>query len=456
MHQLTTIIHREMLDHIKSLKFLIAFGVAIVLMALATVINLNDYRIRSEEYTIAVSEKQDDPSRMTVYRKPEPLSVMVIGKERKMGTAAESAYRHIAHEATGYMIWGGSEHKRIEAEFTAVDVAFVVQVILSLMVIFIGYQAIAGEKERGTLRLMMANKLPRDTVLIGKFFGGMAVVGIAAVAAGAVTGILIAFHPSVDIGGDEMGRIALMALASLLYLGVWYVLSMLVSVLVNRSSTALMVLLQIWVVMVVLVPNAGSILAERFVDVPSEEEIRAMHSEILNRHDELMNPHWEERQNLVMRHRENGTSTLDDPRYTAVVGIMNEMHAQCARERLAVDRDFRLKKTRQGRIARLISSVSPASVYNVAMTRLARTGEEAYDRFLDAIPGYWDRFNERRSLLYSDREAYREYKIGQFSIPEEPFQRALIGVLPGMLLMFAGGVAMFAGTYAAFLRKDVR
>ena len=53
-----------------------------------------------------------------------------------------------------------------------VDFVFLVQMVISLIALLFASDMISGEKESGTLRAMLANSLPRDTILVGKIGGG--------------------------------------------------------------------------------------------------------------------------------------------------------------------------------------------------------------------------------------------------------------------------------------------
>jgi len=47
-----------------------------------------------------------------------------------------------------------------------------VQIAMSLLALLFMFRSICGERESGTLKLMMANAVPRDIVLLGKWVGG--------------------------------------------------------------------------------------------------------------------------------------------------------------------------------------------------------------------------------------------------------------------------------------------
>ena len=50
--------------------------------------------------------------------------------------------------------------------------------VLSLIAILFTFDLISGEREHGTLRLTLANSVPRHTVLIGKFLGALVSISV--------------------------------------------------------------------------------------------------------------------------------------------------------------------------------------------------------------------------------------------------------------------------------------
>ena len=62
--------------------------------------------------------------------------------------------------------------------YIKIDWGFVTAVLLSFMGILFTFDAISGEQERGTLRLMLANSISRNTVICGKFLGAFFSISI--------------------------------------------------------------------------------------------------------------------------------------------------------------------------------------------------------------------------------------------------------------------------------------
>jgi len=159
---LKTIIKREILEYLKSAKFLIGLGITLALAVGSTVINVQDYKGRLQDYQAAVQEMKSDGFYQHLYRPPQVLSTLIQGKDRRLGNSITVTYLAIPSTTSGYMGEGTSQHHRLVSGFAAVDFAFIVRVVLSLMVVFIAYNAVSEEKSSGTLKLTLSNRVPRD------------------------------------------------------------------------------------------------------------------------------------------------------------------------------------------------------------------------------------------------------------------------------------------------------
>jgi ABC-type transport system involved in multi-copper enzyme maturation permease subunit len=76
---------------------------------------------------------------------------------------------------------------------------------------------------------------------------------------------------ALDSGGWM--RISLLTLVSLVYIGVFFFIGLAISALARRSATAVVLLLAIWVVLALVVPNVGWLVAKRVIEVPSQQQI---------------------------------------------------------------------------------------------------------------------------------------------------------------------------------------
>jgi ABC-type transport system involved in multi-copper enzyme maturation permease subunit len=444
---LKTIIGREVLEYLKSARFVIGLGITLALAAGSTVINVQDYKARLQDYQSASQEMKSDRFYKRLYRPPQVLSTLIQGKDRKLGNSITVTYLDIPSTTSGYIGQGRSLHNRLVSGFAAVDFAFIVRVVLSLMVIFIAYNAVSEEKTSGTLKLTLSNRVPRDQLLLGKFLGGWFVIlGSLAVAA-LVSLIIVLSHSFVAFASGEWTRLLAFIGLSALYLTVFYGVSLFVSVLVDRPSVSLMILLQAWVFLIVIYPNLGIIAAENLYKLPSQEQIAQQKAAAFE-------PYAAEQRKVQEAFTKDVRSGTEVPKDLAVRNA--ELWILRADLGHQVDEEFDRKLTAQTNLARAISSLSPAVLFDQAAERFGRTGVAEHERFMREVYRYWQQHCERSKLMYADREAYNNAPPIDFRVPVESTAEAFAATWLDWLLLAFFALALFALAYTAFLKKDVR
>ncbi|MBT4484706.1 MAG: ABC transporter permease subunit, partial [Candidatus Latescibacteria bacterium] len=378
---LGTIIVREIQEYIKSKKFLIGLFITVALIVLSTIINVRDYARRQQEYLTVSQKKESIMPR--IYRPPQVLSVLARGKDTKFGNLITLIPGSIEATTNGYMDRALSHSKRLKSGLTAIDYNFVVKVVLSLMVIFFGYSSISGEKASGSLKQVFSNSLARDKLLVGKFIGGLIVIIISLVIATLITLIIIQFHSAVKLNTSDWIRIILMLGVSALYLTVFYTLSMFISVTISRPSTALMVLMQIWLFLLFIYPSVGVCIAKKWYHVPSEKEIRLHIGQIAK--------------NIYGKYGGSRIIQFDSKIHEKVEDIPL---GEYAISKYNIERNFENALNSQSEFSQKITFVSPAVLYDRIMERLARTGTAELEMFFSNVLPYF-RTLYRENLFFS-------------------------------------------------------
>jgi len=172
-----TIVRKEILENIFGLKFHVVMLFSSLLIIFSVYTGIEGYQGRLKEYNIAIKHHEDmlknHPSwpilasmGYNIDKPPSPLSLIAEGLEGVLGrTAKIDAMSPVKLEESKY------NDNPILAIFGSFDLMFVVRTVLSLFAILFSYDAISGERERGTLKLMLANSVPRDTIILGKAIG---------------------------------------------------------------------------------------------------------------------------------------------------------------------------------------------------------------------------------------------------------------------------------------------
>ncbi len=101
-----------------------------------------------------------------------------------------------------------------------------ISTVLSFVALVLAYDSISGEREAGTLRLMLANTIPRYKLLLGKYSGSMLTLAIPLIVGLLVS--LIIVIPSKDVAIDAAAwlKILVITLLSLLYLSIFVLLGL--------------------------------------------------------------------------------------------------------------------------------------------------------------------------------------------------------------------------------------
>jgi Cu-processing system permease protein len=146
--------------------------------------------------------------------------------------------------------------------------------LLPLIALLISHDAVVGESERGTMLLLLAYPIARWQVLLGKFLGLVAVLGLATVVGygAAAVALIAAGH---GVAAASWQAFALMVGSSVLLGAAFVTLGMLASTLVRDRGAAAGVAVGLWLVMVllwdmallgVLVADAGETISAGMVD----------------------------------------------------------------------------------------------------------------------------------------------------------------------------------------------
>lgn len=127
----------------------------------------------------------------------------------------------------------------------------------ALLAIILGNYAISKERKNGTLRLILARPVFRDQLINGKIIGNVfvlaALIGIIAV----MTFIFMWLVGGVSLTLAETVKILLFFLMSLLYLVIFFALSLWLAIIIPAKNDALLISVIIWLVFAFVFPQIG-------------------------------------------------------------------------------------------------------------------------------------------------------------------------------------------------------
>ena len=129
----------------------------------------------------------------------------------------------------------------------ALTAAQVLQHLVPLLIILLTFGALAGERERGTLRQLLATGIGRRELAVGKALGVSGALALLLVPAALVgAAALVVANPGP--AASPLARGAVLAGVYLAYFTAFLALSLAVSAWARSARTALVILLAVWVV----------------------------------------------------------------------------------------------------------------------------------------------------------------------------------------------------------------
>ncbi|HEY4611578.1 MAG TPA: ABC transporter permease subunit [Bacteroidota bacterium] len=481
------IAEKELKDHLQSARFLVTAGVSVFLLLLSMYLGISHYQTRLSQYEQAVQMNLESVAQQTnwgtvapsAFRKPDVMEMFVNGVNSDIGR-----YSNISLMQNVRLVRSEFSDDPMLAVFQFLDPTFVVLIVLSLLAILFTYNAVNGEKESGTLKLVFANNVSRSEFILGKLLGNwvaLVVPVLIAFLAGAL--MVIAF--GVELDSTQWSRFGLFVLAAVLYFSCFMLIGIFVSTATSRSNVSFLVLLVVWISSVLIIPKAATMTAGQALPVPSADEIESR----LTSYSSQARTEYFAGFSKTLTERMRATEGLSDEKADEYRsqneetwqqeddGKRKQMEQTIADYTTRLYEDFYNQKNRQEKLAFSLAKLSPASMFQLAVMKLAGTDTGLKRRYEEAMKAYRDQYVK----FVQQKGGGMGFRISigrgshnvQAGAPNVP-QKIDIGELPrfqppvytigeavsaslfdfGLLAIF--NIVAFAGAFVAFLRFDMR
>ena len=243
------------------------------------------------------------PHRMAHYgsfafRMKHPLSVFDFGLESFTGNAVYLE----AHKQNTINFSEASLSTGL-LRFGEISMAMLLQLILPLVIIFLGFSAIAADRENGTLRILLTQGARWNEIIVGNSAGLMMIACVVAVPVLVITGILVILGSN-SLSADIVFRYSGIVIGYLIFLSVICIITILVSAKSATSTSALMKLLGLWLLLAILLPRTMQALGSYFYDAPSKVEFEtAIEEDVLKEGDSHNpdDPHYKHLKDSVLQ-----------------------------------------------------------------------------------------------------------------------------------------------------------
>jgi len=516
------IARKEFLLNLMTFKFVIGTAVCIVLMAVFMPGLVSDYRERllNHNGNVALNEAEFQKVKVynnltpTVYRVPTVLSVFSKGIVDRLENAERIDLDEVSGAETGV-----GEANTLLSVFPALDVTLILKIVISVLALLMAYDVVSGEREQGTLRLVLSNTTPRHQVLLGKLLAGWMTLAVPVTVAFIVALLILLASNAVSLSGAEWLRIALMYIVSLVFVGAMFNLGLLVSSVSRGSAISLVFALLLWLCMTAILPNASAHIAAQLRPIESPEQFAARLKAITSQRDQEIAALTRDIQEGEGTSRSDGTGAFGNGLIVfankpfmdylrQIYPITEPQKIQCIDKLLDVKAAYLSGLVRQKELADTLAGITPIILCERLMSTLAGTDFGNFGSFKNRVRTYRhevadyirDKTENFTSPIYftpskeGDQERFfatyftpydqaqdKAEKAKFYEIAMQKYQQAatdaptlaledfpaftyrsqslmatLQQAIPTAGLLIFEGLLFFALSFAAFLRYDVR
>ena len=493
---LKTIIAREFLNNILNLRFMIGLVLCVIITIACIMILTYDYQQEMKDYNIRINlqdEITDNHAKADRHRflgmlgpqkPPERFRSLIIGIQD--------------NEDSGFF-----DYNPLPILFHPLDFLFIVTIIMSLLAMLFSHDAIAGERQNGTLRLVISNSISRTTVLLGKFIGGTASLLIPFILALLVGALYISVNSAIQWDSSAWKELALLTAASITFITLFYLLGLMVSTFSRYSSTSILNCLFLWILLILVIPNVCPYISAQLYRIPSIKQTERQTREIDLHGQETASKLMKESVKKMKKQYGSLFSEFESMEFGGIGGFFlgidaSPEHEKVARERADADPEFKAmmkafrkeeekaqqelirigkeadmlrealsrKAALQTKLAKNLACISPFANFVYVARDLTGTGLRSLDYFEQTKGEYKQQLGSYADKKIDDMRK-KEQAIGEespldvsdrprFVFREEPLKDKVNEVLPywGILVLF--NVVFFVAAFAGFMRYDVR
>ena len=127
----------------------------------------------------------------------------------------------------------------------------------ALLAMILGNHAIVKERRSGTLKLLLSRPVYRDSLLNGKLLGNLWLLIFISSLLGIITYISLFLIGRVSLSADDTVRMIFFFIMSFLYMAVFLILAVALSLLIPNGNKALLFTIIVWLVFAFVFPQIG-------------------------------------------------------------------------------------------------------------------------------------------------------------------------------------------------------
>ncbi|MDR0498310.1 MAG: ABC transporter permease [Holophagales bacterium] len=422
---------KEVLEHIKSFRFSLAFLFIVLTFFVMLFMRHVDYRAKFDDYQLRVRAQELSLDKFAHYNRINGLIIPIL-PPAPMEIIVEPAVTSSVMESGRSL-----DDNPFDATKIPLDMIAIVGLLGSLLALLLSYDSINREIHEGTIRLLLSSGVPRIKIIIGKILGGSLAAVLPVTVIFLLASLWLAITGGLGWGVNLWISFMGIFLVSLIYIVFFYCLGAFLSSVILDQTLSALSCFGIWVVFVIVVPVISPYIAGAAIKVPDSGQMQRQIDHIYNveRDDAI--------RKIIMPLIAQGLSFEDAWDKTNAAELNRTFQDRVD----ALQKEFRNASIRQSKLSIHLACVSPYSLYLASVEELSGLGFERFQHIENVISNWGQ--NAREYVEHQHNEARRRdtaYTIdSKLDVPDMPrFQYVELGLsykysnaLPYILLLLS-------------------
>jgi ABC-type transport system involved in multi-copper enzyme maturation permease subunit len=323
---------------------------------------------------------------------------------------------------------------------------------------------------------MLANRLPRDSLLAGKIGGGYLALWIPFLVAFLLGAVVLMLAALPLFSGDATARVLLIFLTTSLFILTYFTIGIAVSTSVAKARTSLVAILIIWAAFQLIIPKLSDMAAGLIYPIRTETAV-SLEKSLLTRSIDLETAKELGRQSAaifagVPQEVQDNPDSPERKKWDAARGdIEQRAKDRKASELGAIDETFLQQKRRQQNLAFNLSLISPSAAFARFIADVCGTGELERTKYIEAVKSHQKALDnelfgkvKRTVMLRPNGETVLMFqampidaqKLPKFSITRASVGEVFKGNWPSLISLLFWLIGPFTFAYFKFIKYDVR
>ncbi|MBN2594888.1 MAG: ABC transporter permease subunit [Sedimentisphaerales bacterium] len=407
---LKTLIKKEITSAILDLRFVIAALLCIVLIPLGMYVSRKDYEHRlaayqtqHQEYRQRHGKGVEPNTEAQAFRPPSILSIFAMGVDPFMPDKVTTARSGLFRTTKESIVDNPNSLLFVKADFI-----FSVVFIVSLAALIFTFNSFSGEREMGTLRLVIANSVPRSRILLAKVAGNYVALSIPFIISVLIALLMLDASPDVSIISSNVWPSFLVIMGvTFLFMLCMVSLGLCISAFTRNSMESIVLALFVWALLAICIPKVSPMVADvlypvegaNVFDTNKRLVAEDIDNELVEEREALRKKCFEELgapesdMHTTQPHTELGQKA--NAQYEQEFAPIDERYQKRLAEALRrLEQDYRRRTNVRSSIATNLSRISPFSSYTYIVSELSGTGVTEPDNFDRNAQRYQDQVKQ--------------------------------------------------------------